>query len=247
MNLIRKFLDQMPAEPQSVNQMIIGYHWTMVCGQKCGLASTMAGEHTNLHQPIQHVGDMQNLNIQTLAEWVLSNNLLEASIGMAALNAALPLSKENAQELNASEIIFQKCPGKNVVIVGSFPFVNKIRQHAKNCWVIDKKEFVNSLPASASTEFIPRADIVAISGTALINHSMEDLLKLCHPRSLIIILGPSTPMHPLWYEQGVYAYSGTEIENPQTAALCVQQGAMFKQVKGVRLLSYIKDNHGIIK
>ena len=163
---------------------------------------------------------------------------------MAALNAAIPLENKNSQELNATQIILQNCTGKNVAIVGNFPFVNKVHNHSKNCWVLDKKEFANSLPASAATEIIPRADIVAISGTALINHSMEELLKLCNSQALIIILGPSTPMHPLWFEQGVYAYSGTEIEDSRTAMLCIQQGAIFKQVKGVRLLSYVKDYAG---
>ena len=242
MTLLREFLDQMPAESQPIHQICIGYHWTMVCGKKCGLASTMAGEHTSYHQPIQHVGNLQKQNVQTLAEWVLSTNLLEASIGMAALNAALPFETKNSQELNAAQIILENCSGKDVAIVGNFPFVNKVNNQAKNCWVLDKKEFTNSLPAIAASEIIPRADIVAISGTALINHSMEELLNLCNNHALIIILGPSTPLHPIWFEHGIYAYSGTEIDDSSTAMLCIQQAAIFKQVKGVRLLSYVRDN-----
>lgn len=240
MSLLLNFLDQMPSHPQKVDRLVIGLHWTMVCGLKCGLASTMAGEHISHHQPVKNVGTMQDLSLQTLAEWVLSDNLLEAGIGMAALNAVLPIPDRNAREMNASQIILQNCPGKNVAVIGNFPFVEKIRDHAENCWVIDKKEFMNSLPATTAPEVLPRADIVAISATALINHSMENLLSLCKPRSLKIILGPSTPMSDLWFEHDIFAYSGTEIQNPQAVMLCVQQAAIFKQIKGVRLLSFLK-------
>ncbi|MFO8011204.1 MAG: DUF364 domain-containing protein [Dehalococcoidia bacterium] len=43
---------------------------------------------------------------------------------------------------------------------------------------------------------MPRADVVAITSTSLINHTFEDLIQLCDANALVIMLGPSTPLSP---------------------------------------------------
>ena len=64
---------------------------------------------------------------RNLASWVLSDNLLEASIGIAALNSLLVLMKETATQDNAVDIITRESQGKNLAIIGHFPFVDRIK------------------------------------------------------------------------------------------------------------------------
>lgn len=89
-------------------------------------------------------------------------------------------------------------------------------------------------------EFIPKADVVAITGTAFINHTMENLLSLCRPDSLLMILGPSTPLTPLLFNYGVTYLSGARVANEEAAVTTITQGASLPQVKGIRLVTMAK-------
>jgi hypothetical protein len=107
----------------------------------------------------------------------------------------------------------------------------------KNCWVIEKRPFGEDFPEKAAAEFIPQADVVAIIGTAFINHSMEMLLSLCPTQAQVMILGPSTPLTPLLFNAGISFLSGARVFDEQAAVNTIQQGAIFRQVQGVRLLT----------
>jgi uncharacterized protein (DUF4213/DUF364 family) len=80
---------------------------------------------------------------------------------------------------------------------------------------------------------------VAITGTALINHTLGDLLALCQPESSVMVLGPSTPLSPVLFDYGVDVVSGTRVVDTPLVLTLICQGATFRQVKGpgVRLLT----------
>jgi uncharacterized protein (DUF4213/DUF364 family) len=56
----------------------------------------------------------------------------------------------------------------------------------------------------------------------------------------VIILGPSTSLTPLLFEKGVSYLSGSRVIDEQAALLTIQQGAIFPQVNGVRLITMNK-------
>ena len=95
------------------------------------------------------------------------------------------------------------------------------------------------MPSEAADQVIPRADIVALTGTTLINHTFEDLLALCRPEALVLVLGPSTPLSPILFNHGVHLLSGSVVENEEAVLRAVSQGANFRQVhrQGVRLVT----------
>jgi uncharacterized protein (DUF4213/DUF364 family) len=84
---------------------------------------------------------------------------------------------------------------------------------------------------------IPQADVVALTGTALINHTLEPLLALCRPDALVVVLGPSTPLSPVIFSRGASVLSGTRVVDEAAVQRTVSQGASFQQVEGVRLLT----------
>lgn len=170
-----------------------------------------------------------------MASWVLSDNLLEASIGIATLNSLLEFNEETAIQVNAVEIITQESQGKNLAIIGHFPFVDRIKPITRNCRVIEKKPFGDDFPEEAAKEYIPQSDVIAITGTAFINHTIEGLLSLCPSGSIVMILGPSTPLSPVLFKYGITYLSGARIIDKDAAINTIQQGASFPQVKGVQL------------
>jgi uncharacterized protein (DUF4213/DUF364 family) len=84
---------------------------------------------------------------------------------------------------------------------------------------------------------IPQAEVVAITGTALTNHTLDGLLALCRPEALVMVLGPSTPLSPVLFKHGVHLISGARVVDEAAVLRTVGQGAMFQQVEGVRLLT----------
>ena len=240
MTLIETFLNSLPASPIPVRNIIIGVHWTLVCSKHCGLGSTLVGEGPHGHSQIRDVGILHCKSAQELAHWVLSDTLLEASIGIAALNSLIEIDDTQVEQINASEVIERHGRGKNIAIIGHFPFIERLKPIAKNCWVIEKRPYGDDFPEETAQEFIPQADVIAISGTALINHSMDGLLSLCQPGSLVMVLGPSTPLSPLLFNYGISFLSGARVIDEGAAITTIQQGAAFPQVKGVRLVTMSK-------
>jgi uncharacterized protein (DUF4213/DUF364 family) len=125
--------------------------------------------------------------------------------------------------------------------VGHFPFTSKLRSIAKELWVIEKKPHEGDLTEDQAENFIPKADVMGITGTAFTNHTIEHLLKVCSPGAYVVILGDTAPLSPALFDYGVDAVSGTKVTNPELAMQCASQGATFRQVRGIELLTMMKN------
>ena len=200
----------------------------------------MVGEGPHGHSQVRDVGALQQKSAQELAHWILSDNLLEASIGIAALNSLLDVDESQMEPINAAEVIARESKDKNLVFIGHFPFVDRMKSIAKHCWVIEKHPFGDDFPEEATQEFVPQANIIAITGTTLINHTLDGLLSLCRPGSFVMVLGPSTPLSPLLFNYGISFLSGSRVIDEDAAVATIQQGAIFPQIKGVRLVTMSK-------
>lgn len=221
-----------------VHNVCVGAFWTAVVSRACGLASTTidpAYEHGQT--PVSDAGALTDRSARELATLAQSTSSLEASIGLAAINSLLEVDERDCVELNASDYLQEKARGKSVAIVGHFPFVPRLRQVAAQVWVLERRPQPGDLPDDQAHIVVPQADVVAITGTALINHTMDELLRLCQPSSLVVVLGPTTPLSPVLFDYGVDVLSGTRVVDPDTALRCIAQGATFRQIKGTRLLT----------
>ena len=166
-----------------------------------------------------------------LTQMAYSESILEASIGMAAINSLLEVDEESCLELNAADLIVEKGNGKRVVIVGHFPFLPRVREKAKELWVIEMNPQEGDLEESHAETLIPLADVVAITGTALTNHTIEHLLTLCRPAAFVILLGDTAPLSSVLFEYSVDAVSGTKVINPELALKCVARGRISDRLR----------------
>jgi uncharacterized protein (DUF4213/DUF364 family) len=233
-----------------VARVLVGAFWTAVVldtdPPRCGLASTMHGGHHGHHlsgPPVAQAGDVLARSGRELAGWLRSESALEASIGMAAFNALLDVDETPCVEANAEEIIVERGRGRKVAVVGHFPFIERVGQVAGECWVLELNPRPGDVPAERADELLPQADVVALTGTSLINHTFDDLIALCRPDAFVLLLGPSAPLTLVLFETGINAISGTRVTDPQTVLRLVGQGATFRQIKregGVRLLTMME-------
>jgi uncharacterized protein (DUF4213/DUF364 family) len=227
-----------------VRQVLVGAFWTAVvlgtAPPRCGLASTLHGVDDHDSPPIPRAGRLLEHTGRELAGWLHSSSILEASIGMAAFNALLEVDEAASTEINAEDVILEQGTGRRVAIVGHFPFAERVRRAAAECWVLELHPRPGDLPAERADEVLPQADVVALTGTSLINHTFDDLIRLCRPDAFVLLLGPSSPLSPIIFEVGVDAVSGTLVTDPEQVLRSVGQGATFRQIKragGLRLLT----------
>jgi hypothetical protein len=209
---------------------------------RCGLASTIreANHHHHGGGPaVRGAGSLLQRSGHELAGLARSFQPMEAAIGMATINALLPRYEELWVDLNAAEVLARRGAGKQVALVGHFPFVPQLREQVGVLWVLEQHPAGDDLPADAATSVIPRAELVAITGTTLLNHTFEGLLALCRPETQVLVLGPSTPLSPLMFDYGVDLLSGAVVEDVDPVLRAVSQGANFRQLhqQGVRLVT----------
>jgi len=225
-----------------VRSVLVGAHWTLVCSRGCGLASTMVGDKPHGHEKVRDVGRLHLKSARELAEYLRSDNQLEASIGLAAVNSLLEVDESLAVVINAADVLQEHGAGKKVALVGHFPFIPRLRHAAAELWVIEQHPTEGEYPASAADDLIPQADVVALTGSALINHTLEGLLALCQPNALVVVLGPSTPLSPVLFQYGVSILSGAHVVDEAAALRSIGQGAIFQQVEGVKLLTFTRES-----
>ena len=221
----------------------LGPFWTAVLTRNCGLASTPhAPDHhrSDFPAPVKDAGHLMGKSALGMARMAHSDSELEAAIGIATINSLLEIEETRCIDLNAADLIQEKGRDKRVAIVGHFPFVKKLRETTKELWVIEKHPRESDLGESEAQNIIPKADVVAITGSAFVNHTIEDLLTLCEPMAFVIVLGPSTLLSPILFDYGVDVISGTKVVDIETVLRYVSQGATFRQMKGVRLLTMKK-------
>ncbi|MDD4342520.1 MAG: DUF364 domain-containing protein [Kiritimatiellae bacterium] len=224
-----------------VRDIRLGMFHTAVLTRRCGLAASLPRDALRQSPPmVRNPGQLLDWSAAALVGLAHSEHLLEAAIGMATLNSLLEVDESACQELNASNYILEKGRDRNVVVVGHFPFLPTIRDVARNLWVLEKNPRSGDHPAEQAGELVPQADVVAITGTTLTNHTLESLLPLCRPDAFVILLGDTAPLSPVLFDYGVSAVAGTVANQPEVVLRHISQGATYRQIRGIRRLTLLK-------
>ncbi len=248
--LISELLSQLHARAAAATpvDVCIGAHWTLVtleiAGTACaGLASTLSpcaeGHMLGAGAPVVNAGQLLALPTQDLAALAQSESSLEASVGMATINALLEVNASRCFEINAADIIAEKGAGRQVAVVGHFPFVSRLREAASTLWVLELNPGPGDRPAAEAPQLLPQADVVALTGTSLLNKTFDELVALCRDDAFVVVLGATTPLSPIFFRYGINAVSGTVIVDIPPVRAAVSQGATFRQLPGKRLLTLL--------
>ena len=149
---------------------------------------------------------------------------LKRALGIAVINA-LSQACWNAHPPRDYAIEYDKDPvddisipdEASVVVVGALvPYLRMLKKRGKPFTILEKdvrtlKE--DELPFFAgpeqATEKISQADLLIVTGTTLINGTLEGILASAKPDSEIVLVGPSVSMLPqALFRRGVTAIGG---------------------------------------
>ncbi len=224
-----RLLEEIP-EDAVVNACLVGRNWTVVDSGWMGLAMTYRGDSIGTTLKPPHAGRRLSDMAACLKSW----NLYEASLGMAAVNSYYNTPERVGSWLNkpldairgsgALTDLLNSISGKKVVVIGHFP---NMKAMAERCdlTVLERNPQDGDLPDSAAEYVLPEQDFVFITGMTVTNKTLPRLLVLS-TQATVVLMGPSVPLAPWWFEQGVDVLAGMIVVDPAQAWRYCQEGGM---------------------
>ena len=146
-----------------------------------------------------------------LMQDALSENGLRRAVGIATLNALADLCWQRRPtpgiELLPGTDAFDATSlhdGDRIVLVGAFiPFLKELKRRQLPFLVLEQnpaalkaEEMPFYRPAEAAQEVVPQADVLLVTGSTLLNDTLEDLLGMAGPATRVTVVGPTIGLLP---------------------------------------------------
>lgn len=244
MSIIETLLANLPQNLRT-QTIYTGENWVLalLCDehgrQYAGVASAPHDFPDNAGFPIgQHSVDEDAAEI---AQLLRSKDISEASAGLATVNALIQLENNSLSTADAADWLAQTCTDRKVAVFGRFPFVDdEVRPFAKEVRVFEQNPAAGEYHASQMPEILPQVDVVAITGSTINNHTIDDILTHTVSGNMIVIIGPSTPLTAKLFDLGINALFGVQVVDIEKAIASVQVGSNFRKMQGLRRVSLFK-------
>jgi uncharacterized protein (DUF4213/DUF364 family) len=218
----------------------LGYTAVRLDDGRCGLAFTLHEEEYESCCVVPEAGTLTGRSVMELAEYMKSPDTIACAIGLAAANAAID-PPAAAVESDILDVLALK-PDDSVGMIGYFgPLVEPVRQRAGELHIFERRPIpdLGVLPDTAAGDFLPECQVVIMSATTLLNHTIDALLDYCRAAREIALLGPSTPFLPeVFGRRGVTILSGLQVvDAPQILRIVSEGGGTRQFGSAVRKLS----------
>ena len=229
--IIKSILDQALKTPEiPVLGTIKGQHMVSVLHQtNMGMSSRLPGTLT-LDETFSYDS---SATTHSMAEDLNLQNTSNACWGLAAVNSLLNHGSPGTAT-KVQKFIYKLGAGKNVAIIGHFPFVEKMDHLFKNFWVLELNPRNQDIHENMKDEILPRADIVAITATTLLNDTLGQIINLAGKSAVKIILGPSTPLAPCLFDMGIDYLGGAIVHDHEQTIAGIRSGLPFRKICGAR-------------
>lgn len=215
--IIDDLISDLNDKDHEIRDIHVGYSWIGVLSKNCGVSKNFGSPHD---YKIKDLGRLKEKTTINLADYAKSWNMIEAGLGVAAINSLIDVKGKKG--INLLDLLLEKGDGKKITMIGHFPRIEELREKADELWVIEKNPQEGDLPDTASEYLVPKADIVVITSSAIINKSIERLLELSN--GYTILLGPSTPMSPILFDYGVDLLAGIKVTDERLMMEKIAQG-----------------------
>jgi uncharacterized protein (DUF4213/DUF364 family) len=152
---------------------------------------------------------------------------IRRAIGVATMNALAAMCWQRRAmpdvELQSGVDAYDAAnirPGERVAVVGAFvPFLKSLKRAGQRFTVLEMDpatlkpdELAHFRPAAHAGEVVPDADVVLITGTTLLNDTLENLLALCRPDARVVMVGPTVGLYPdAFLRRGVDVLGGVRV------------------------------------
>jgi uncharacterized protein len=221
------------ARGRRVADVRIGLGYTAVCLEdgSCGLAYTLHEQEYESCCVIAEAGKLAGREASELMSWMKSPDVTACAVGLATLNASVP-PPVDAMESDIVDLLPVRSDD-SVGMIGYFgPLVEPLKRKVHALHIFERKpdQEYGILPESAARELLPKCQVVIVSATTLLNHTIDYLLDLSRTAREIAILGPSTPFLPdIFNRRSVTMLSGIQVVDSAQILRTVSEGGGARQ------------------
>ncbi len=205
----------------------LGYTGVLLEDGGCGLAYTFRNELGSCCGILDAAGSLIGRKADEIIPWVKANNRLKAAVGLAAINAVINDPGKNWPMGNVLDA-FTLEETDTFGMVGAFqPILSKVKSMTKNIYVFEQNapEGSGLYPAETMPLYLPRCDVIVITATSVINHTVDEVLSYCQNAKEVCLVGPSTPLCPeVLKERHITLLAGSVVKNPELILQIVSQG-----------------------
>jgi len=194
-------------------------------------------------QMVKRAGTLADSPATELSSSAKSWDMSESIVGVATLNALsqMVLDKEKEKYLitegNFMDYMVNKIGKKDTVaLVGCIePFTEILRKKARHLYIFERNPTLfdeQMLPDTACEEFLPKADIVIVTGSSIANKTIDHVLGLSQGAKEIGVVGPSAGLipNPL-FKRGVTIIGSIKAVNADRLLQIIAEGGGTPQIK----------------
>lgn len=180
-------------------------------------------------------------DIQTIISNIKSDDPTTAAVALATFNAVHTISEADLTTFDAADWLAEKSKGRNIAIFGRFPFIeDEICPFANHVFVFEQTPSGNEFTAIDMPDILPQADIIAITGSTIINHTIDDILKYTGNEQTVVVLGPSTPLSSSLFDFGIDGLFGVRVADVNAVQASVHSHLGFQKIQGLQRVSLFK-------
>jgi uncharacterized protein (DUF4213/DUF364 family) len=183
-------------------------------------------------------GKLQQEPTVQLAEYVSSEDVLERAIGVACLNALTQFLIDEYKEeyyYYTNYDVLKYIPVSKDSVVGMVgrigPFINFLNNNSRELIIIDDNPAIPKgktelgYTISRSIESLEEVDILVMTGSTVIEHSLEGPLNAAKNANFKIVVGPTASWIPdKAFELGLNGVCGMKFKEPEKAFRTIMQG-----------------------
>ncbi|MCP4719305.1 MAG: DUF364 domain-containing protein [Desulfobacteraceae bacterium] len=233
------------AEKELVNKMILAINRPEIFVEKVVVGSkflaVIAGNRMGLSSLLNAVPGKDEIK---LVEKLVGKPIGEAvklirqpspfliSLGVAALNAGNAPDPAGVESANfpADKLIARLGKDKITGLVGEFPFVKQLAPRVGTLHLFELKSVSHALPRDQWEIVLPKLDVLALTGTALLTRQMAWYLSRAS-QAKIVILGPTTPTSRVLFEHGANYLCGSVVTDMEKVAASIKADFCFRDIK----------------
>jgi uncharacterized protein (DUF4213/DUF364 family) len=125
-------------------------------------------------------------------------------------------------------------PDAHVVVVGAFvPVIKAMKSRGQSFRILEQDpatlkpdELRYYAPAESAHDEVPKADVLVITGTTLINDTLEPILAAAKCTARIAVVGPTASLAPeALFRRGVSLVGGVDVTDPDLLLDLLSEGA----------------------
>ncbi len=237
-----------PLEEVRVGDLVIGVFFTGVklSSGHAGCAFTPIGEVPEAvccptsAARMPSAGNLDGKSASEIVPYSLDPNVLKSAIGIATLNGLSQwiIESENPKDY---QLVVDKDgfdllhiqPRETVSLIGAFgPYIRRLKAMGNPFYIIEKnpsalrpEEIKYFKPDSELKTAIENSQVVIITGTAIVNHTIDSVLSWISNEKRTAIIGPTASLLPdAFFTKGVRVMAGIRILNSDRMLKLLRQG-----------------------